>query len=315
MKKTTMLKRMIDNGEFFVLPGGGCALHAKIAEAVGFRVAYMSGMNTCATVFGVPDAGLLTMNEMVENAGRMAKAVSIPLVADADQGFGNAINVRRTVQEYIRAGVAGIHIEDQTSPKRCGFVKGKQLVSLEEAVGKYEAAVAARDELDPDFVIIARCDARTAANGGLEEVIRRLQAYKKAGVDILYMEGPLSLGEIRQVRAAVDGPFTATTIEMRPLPSLQEHIDLGMACVIVPSLIARAGYYESWDFATDFMKRGMAAYTELLDTRKNNPLFEFELFKFLGFSDIREMEQKYLSAEAMAKYASSLGVYEPESEK
>ena len=246
-----------------------------------------------------------------ENAGRMARAVQIPLVADADQGFGNAINVRRTVQEYIRAGVAGIHIEDQTAPKRCGFVQGKQLVSMEEAVGKYEAAVAAKNELDPDFVIIARCDARTAANGGLDEVIRRLQAYKKAGVDMLYMEGPLSVEEIREVRAAVDGPFTATTIELRPIPSIQEHIEMGMSCVIVPSLISRAGYYESWDFAQDFMNRGMTAYNDILEKRKDHPIFEFELFKFLGFGAIRELEHKYLSAEAMEKYSNSTGVYNP----
>lgn len=312
MKKTTVLKRMIENNEFFVLPGGGCALHAKIAEAVGFKVAYMSGMNACATVFGVPDAGLLTLTEMVENASRMANAVNIPLIADADQGFGNAINVRRTVQEYIRAGVAGIHIEDQVAPKRCGFVQGKQLVSIEEAAGKYRAAVDAKNELDPDFVIIARCDARTAANGGLDEVVRRLRAYKEAGVDMLYMEGPLSVEEIRQVRAAVDGPFTATTIELRPIPSLQEHIDLGMSCVIVPSLVSRAGYYESWDFAKEFMDRGMDAYNDILEKRKNHPIFEFELFKFLGFGQIRELEGKYLSAEAMAKYAASSGVYNPD---
>ena len=312
MKKTTVLKRMIENNEFFVLPGGGCALHAKIAEAVGFKVAYMCGMNACATVFGVPDAGLLTLTEMVENAGRMANAVNIPLIADADQGFGNAINVRRTVQEYIRAGVAGIHIEDQVAPKRCGFVQGKQLVSIEEAAGKYRAAVDAKNELDPDFVIIARCDARTAANGGLDEVVRRLRAYKEAGVDMLYMEGPLSVEEIRQVRAAVDGPFTATTIELRPIPSLQEHIDLGMSCVIVPSLVSRAGYYESWDFAKEFMDRGMDAYNDILEKRKNHPIFEFELFKFLGFGQIRELEGKYLSAEAMAKYAASSGVYNPD---
>lgn len=312
MKKTTVLKRMIENNEFFVLPGGGCALHAKIAEAVGFKVAYMSGMNACATVFGVPDAGLLTLTEMVENAGRMANAVNIPLIADADQGFGNAINVRRTVQEYIRAGVAGIHIEDQVAPKRCGFVQGKQLVSIEEAAGKYRAAVDAKNELDPDFVIIARCDARTAANGGLDEVVRRLRAYKEAGVDMLYMEGPLSVEEIQQVRAAVDGPFTATTIELRPIPSLQEHIDLGMSCVIVPSLVSRAGYYESWDFAKEFMGRGMDAYNDILEKRKNHPIFEFELFKFLGFGQIRELEGKYLSAEAMAKYAASSGVYNPD---
>jgi len=312
MKKTTVLKRMIENNEFFVLPGGGCALHAKIAEAVGFKVAYMSGMNACATVFGVPDAGLLTLTEMVENADRMANAVNIPLIADADQGFGNAINVRRTVREYIRAGVAGIHIEDQVAPKRCGFVQGKQLVSIEEAAGKYRAAVDAKNELDPDFVIIARCDARTAANGGLDEVVRRLRAYKEAGVDMLYMEGPLSVEEIRQVRAAVDGPFTATTIELRPIPSLQEHIDLGMSCVIVPSLVSRAGYYESWDFAKEFMDRGMDAYNDILEKRKNHPIFEFELFKFLGFGQIRELEGKYLSAEAMAKYAASSGVYNPD---
>ena len=312
MKKTTVLKRMIENNEFFVLPGGGCALHAKIAEAVGFKVAYMSGMNACATVFGVPDAGLLTLTEMVENAGRMANAVNIPLIADADQGFGNAINVRRTVQEYIRAGVAGIHIEDQVAPKRCGFVQGKQLESIEEAAGKYRAAVDAKNELDPDFVIIARCDARTAANGGLDEVVRRLRAYKEAGVDMLYMEGPLSVEEIRQVRAAVDGPFTATTIELRPIPSLQEHIDLGMSCVIVPSLVSRAGYYESWDFAKEFMDRGMDAYNDILEKRKSHPIFEFEHFKFLGFGQIRELEGKYLSAEAMAKYTASSGVYNPD---
>ena len=128
---------MIENNEFFVLPGAAsCTQRSRIRRS---RVAYVWQANACATVFGVPDAGLLTLTEMVENAGRMANAVNIPLIADADQGFGNAINVRRTVQEYIRAGVAGIHIEDQVAPKRCGSVQGKQLVSIEEAAGKYLA--------------------------------------------------------------------------------------------------------------------------------------------------------------------------------
>jgi 2-methylisocitrate lyase-like PEP mutase family enzyme len=313
MKKTTKLKSMLENGEFFVLPGGGCAIHAKIAEATGFKVAYMSGMNTCASIYGAPDFGVLTMDEMVQNAGRMANCVDIPLISDADQGFGNAINTRRTVQEFIKAGVAGIHIEDQTAPKRCGFVKGKMLVPIEEAVGKYEAAVDAKNELDPDFVIIARTDARTAVDGGVKEVIKRLKAYKQAGVDVLYMEGPLTLDECKEVRDAVDGPFFASTIEMRPLPSLQTHIDLGMCCCIIPSLIARAGYYESWDFAEDFMKRGMDAYTDILENRKDHPIFEFRLFDFVGGKDIRRMEEKYLSAEAAKRYTEALGgVYEPE---
>lgn len=313
MKKTTKLQELLHSGKCFVLPGGGCALHAKIAEAVGFQAAYMSGMNVNATIFGTPDSGLLTMNEMVENARRMAQAVDIPLVADADTGFGNAINVRRTVQEYIRAGVAGIHIEDQTSPKRCGFVKGKELISIEEAAGKIRAAVDAKRELDPDFVIIARTDARTAVGGGVEEVIRRLQAYKEAGADVLYMEGPLNLDEIRQVRSQVEGPFTATTIEFRPLPlpDLKTHQELGMACVIVPSLIARAGYYESYNFAKDFIERGMEAYSEFLDVQKDHPLYEFRLFSFLGFPEIKEMEKRYLSPENQKRYTQSMGVYDP----
>lgn len=311
MKKTTKLKELFEREKIFVLPGGGCALHAKIAEAVGFEAAYMSGMNVCATIHGVPDAGLLTMTEMVENAKRMADAVDIPLLADADQGFGNAINVRRTVQEYIKAGVAGIHIEDQVAPKRCGFVQGKELVSIEEASGKFKAAVDAKMELDPDFVIIARCDARIAHNGGLEEVIKRLQAYKQFGVDVVYFEGPLTLNEITTVRNAVEGPLIATTIEMRPLPSLEEQQELGVSACLIPSLIARSGYYASWNDAVDFMNRGMAAYDDILENNKENPLFEFKLFDFLGFPKIKEYEKKYIGEKSMEKYQDSTGVYEP----
>ena len=316
MKKTARLQQLIHGEQCFVLPGGGCALHGKIAEAAGFPAMYMSGMNVNASIFGTPDAGVLTMTEMAENAGRMARAIGIPLVADGDTGFGNAINVRRTVQEYIRAGVAGIQLEDQTAPKRCGFVTGKELISPEEAAGKIRAAVDAKKELDPDFVIIARTDARTAVGGGLEEVIRRLQSYKQAGADLLYMEGPLSLEEVREVRRHVEGPFTATTIELRPLPlpDLRTHQELGMCCVIVPSLIARPGYYESYRFAEDFMARGMDAYSQMLEEQKDHPLYEFRLFSFLGFPRIREMEAKYLSPENQRRYLESSGIYEPTTE-
>lgn len=313
MKKTTRLQQMIHGDTCFVLPGGGCALHGRIAEAVGFQAMYMSGMNVNATIFGTPDAGVLTMNEMAENAGRMARAIHIPLVADGDTGFGNAVNVHRTVQEYIREGVAGIQLEDQTAPKRCGFVKGKELISVEEAAGKIRAAVDAKNKMDPDFVVIARTDARTAVDGGLEEVISRLQAYKRAGADLLYMEGPLSLEEVREVRKHVEGPFTATTIELRPLPlpDLRTHQELGMCCVIVPSLIARPGYYESYRFAEDFMSRGMDAYSQMLEDMKDHPLYEFRLFSFLGFPEIKEMEKKYLSPENQRRYHNSSGVYDP----
>ena len=190
LKKSKRLRELFDSGKVFTIAGGSCAFHAKMAEAAGFECAYMSGGYTSSFLLGLPDAGLMTLTEMVENARRMARATSIPLLSDADQGYGNALNVRHTVDAFIGAGVAGIHLEDQPAPKRCGFVAGKEVISLEEAAGKYRAAVDVRNELDPDFVIIARCDARTAVGGSLEETIRRLKAYEEAGVDVLYFEAP-----------------------------------------------------------------------------------------------------------------------------
>ena len=315
MKKTKKLQSLFHRDKIFVFAGGGCALHAKMAEAAGFEAAYMSGGNSCAIILGIPDAGLITMTEMVENARRMAEAVSIPLLSDSDQGFGNAINVRRTVQSFIRAGVAGIHIEDQVAPKRCGFVKGKEVISLEEAVGKYRAAVDAKMELDPDFVIVARCDARTAVDGGLDEVIVRLKEYKKAGVDVLYFEAPQSREEIKAVRAEVEGPLMATLVALDPPPSLEAQQELGLAAAFFPRLMAQAGYVASWDYAIDFMKRGVQAEIDFKEQYKGHPIYGFGLFDLVGFPKVRELEEKYLPKEAMTKYQRSMGLYEPGGER
>ena len=156
MKITTKLRQMLASGQMVTAPFVLNALHAKIAEAVGFDAVYMTGAGTAAER-GFPDVGLLTMTEMVANAKYIANAVNIPVVCDADTGYGNPLNVQRTVREYEAAGVAGIHIEDQLFPKKCGFFEGKQVIPQEDAVQKLRAALDART--DPDFVIIARCDA------------------------------------------------------------------------------------------------------------------------------------------------------------
>ena len=156
MKTTTKLRQMLASGQMVTAPFVLNALHAKIAEAVGFDAVYMTGAGTAAER-GFPDVGLLTMTEMVANAKYIANAVNIPVVCDADTGYGNPLNVQRTVREYEAAGVAGIHIEDQLFPKKCGFFEGKQVIPQEDAVQKLRAALDART--DPDFVIIARCDA------------------------------------------------------------------------------------------------------------------------------------------------------------
>ncbi|MBI4234262.1 MAG: isocitrate lyase/PEP mutase family protein [Chloroflexi bacterium] len=311
MNKTTRLQELFHRGKTFVIAGGGCALHAKMVEATGFECAYMSGALTSAHVLGLPDAGVITMTEMVQNAGRMANAITIPLISDSDQGFGNAINVRRTVQAFIQAGVSGIHIEDQPFPKRCGFVKGKEIIPLEEAVGKYRAAVDAKRELDPDFVIIARCDARTAVGGGFEEALTRLKAYKKAGVDVVYFEAPQSLEEVKIARRELEGPMIATLIAINPQPTLAEMQKMGLAAAFYPGLAAFPGIIASWDFLQDFQKRGVQAEREFIERTKSHPLGGLRLFDLVGFPQVREWEEKYLPQEQLAKYEKSIGLYDP----
>jgi 2-methylisocitrate lyase-like PEP mutase family enzyme len=188
MKSSTQLRHLLKQGKTLVKPGAFNALSAMIIEKAGFPCVGVTGYSVSAALLGKPDVGLLTLNEIVMMTRYVARAVSIPVLADADTGFGNAINVMRTVEDFIGAGCAGIHIEDQVAPKRCGHVAGKQIVAMEEMVGKIRAADRARRELDPDFLLIARCDARGVAGGGMEELIRRCNAYLDAGADMIFPE-------------------------------------------------------------------------------------------------------------------------------
>ena len=178
MRATTRLRELLRSTPLIV-PGCYDALSARVLERAGFPAVYMTGYGTSLALLGLPDAGLATMSEMHLNARYIANAVGVPVIADADNGYGNAINVMRTVREYIQTGVAGIHVEDQAIPKRCGHVAGRRVIPLEEAVGKVRAAAAVRRDLDPDFVLIARTDARGAHGGSLDEAIRRLPGRRR----------------------------------------------------------------------------------------------------------------------------------------
>ena len=188
MSMGAKMRALLHERKYVYTPGITTALHAMIVEKAGFDYVYMGGYDVSLTLFGLPDVGLLTATEMVENARHIAGSVKIPVIADADTGYGNAVNVVRTVRDFESAGVAGIHIEDQVAPKRCGHVAGKTLVSLEEAVGKLKAALEARR--DPDFIIMARTDAIAATGGGFDEAVRRGRAYARAGCDMLFAEFP-----------------------------------------------------------------------------------------------------------------------------
>src|SRR5439155_5366218 len=178
-----------------IAPGAYDALSARLIEQAGFDVVYMTGSGAANSLLGQPDLGLTTMTEMAGQAARVGAATTLPVVADADTGYGGPLNVRRTVQEYERAGVAALHIEDQTFPKRCGHFAGKSVIPIDEMVAKIKAAVAARS--DPDLVVIARSDA--AAVEGIDAALKRGRAYQAAGADALFIEAPSSVDELRQI--------------------------------------------------------------------------------------------------------------------
>ena len=197
MRTTTRLRVLLAGPDVLVAPGAYDALSARLIAQAGFQAVYMTGFGTAASVLGQPDVGLLTMSEMVSRASALAAVTGdLPLIADADTGYGNPVNVRRTIREYEQAGVAGLHVEDQVWPKKCGHMEGKQVIPMEEMVQKVRAAVDARQ--DPDFVIIARTDAN--AVNGLEDALERGRAYREAGADVIFIEAPRSIAELKAIK-------------------------------------------------------------------------------------------------------------------
>ncbi|HXJ82413.1 MAG TPA: isocitrate lyase/PEP mutase family protein [Candidatus Methylomirabilis sp.] len=305
MKATSRLRDLLRGKQSLIVPGCYNALSAKVLAEVGFPALYMTGYGTSLSLLGMPDAGLATMTEMHLNARYIANAVQIPVIADADNGYGNAINVIRTVREYVQTGVAGIHIEDQAIPKRCGHVAGRRVIGLEEAVGKFRAAARARDEVDSDFVLIARTDARGAHGGSLDEAIRRANAYLAAGADMAFVEGPTSVDEVRRICREVSGPIFYNQTGVSPRLSLPEMQALGIAITILPGAAMRATVQAVYDLGRALRDRGPLAEAEFAEAFKKHPLAD--IHSFAGFDQIREWEERYLPAEELDKYEDSVG--------
>lgn len=288
-----------------IIPGCYNAMSARVLEDVGFPALYMSGYGTSLSLLGLPDAGLVTQTEMALNARLIASAVRLPLIADADTGFGNAINVARTVEEYIRSGVAGMHLEDQVAPKRCGHVAGREVIDSNEAIGKIRAAAAVRDAIDPSFVLIARTDARGAHGGSMEEAIWRANAYLAAGADLAFVEGPASKAEVAEICAAVRGPVFYNMTGISPRMSTEEMAELGIAVCILPGAAMRATLMAVHDFATALKEHGPMAEAEFDRRFQQHPVGNLHVFS--GFDRIREMEAAWLPAESATKYEGTLG--------
>src|SRR4051812_1734438 len=260
---TTRFRELIASPEPLIMPGGFSPYLARMAEVVGFQSFFLAGSQTAAYLYGLPDVGIMGMRDIVDHARHLAARCAIPIFVDADTGFGNAVGVHFTVQEYIRAGVAGLHIEDQEAPKKSGRHAGRRCISIEEAIGKYRAAVAARDALDPDFIICARCDLIGAEGGTFEGAIERATAYlQEAHVDMVWMNSMNTREEIREVCRRVPGPVMVSYYGAPPTPSLDEWRELGPAVVIFPASVASVAAEAAWDFLHDFRERGPAAFDE-----------------------------------------------------
>lgn len=311
-KKTTQMRELFFGKKLFVLPGIVDAYEAKIVEASGFKACYMSGGRTSAAR-GYPDAGFLTMNEMVANAHYIAEALEVPLLSDADTGYGNALNMMRTIKEFIYNGVAAVHIEDQASPKRCGYMPGKQIIDIEEAAGKIRAAVDARNEVDPDFVILARTDAIGAVGGTLDEALRRSEAYMKAGADVSWIEGMKSAEELRYIVERVPKPFLLIPvgIPVDERPSEAELEKMGVACALYPGMLFELTTPLLWEYLHDVNARGAVAQKEWQDWLAKQPRkypAAPSFFQIAGMPKVKAWEEKYLSAKEMDKYTKSKGI-------
>jgi methylisocitrate lyase len=285
MKKTTLFRKLMLDKEIFVIPGCHDALSAKIVELVGFQAVTMGGYAASAASLAKPDVSLLTLTEYVTIARNIVQAVDLPFFVDGDTGHGNVTNVARTVREFEHAGVAALFIEDQVFPKRCGHMEGKQIIPTAEMVAKVKAAVDAR--VDNDLVIMARTDA--VAVNGIEDAIERANLYREAGADLIFVEAPRSVEEMKRINREVDAPTLAIQIEggKTPLVTTKELEELGFNVVVYPNATV---------YATAWALKGLWETLKKEGTTRSftDRMICFDDFNTLiGLDKIRELETFY----------------------
>ena len=283
MNATGKLKGLLSQKKLIVAPGAYDALTAKLIEGAGFGCVYMTGFGATAATLGLPDIGLLTMTEMLQNARAIADAVDIPLIADADTGYGNPINVVRTVKEYEKAGAAAIHIEDQVWPKRCGHMSGKKVIPKDDMAAKIRAAVDSR--ISGDFLIIARCDA--LAVEGWDATIDRGHAYVQAGADVIFIEAPETIEQMQQIPKLFDVPCLLNISPRTPLLPVSELEEMGYAIAIFPGLCLAATLQANIESLQKFKETGRAPeFGDFLGS-----FLQFN--EFIGVPKYNDLEEKY----------------------
>jgi methylisocitrate lyase len=272
MRRTTLFRQLVEADEILLLPGVHDALSARLAEAAGFSALTCGGYAATASLLGAPDIAQLSMTEMADMYARLSDATALPILADADTGYGNAINVARTVRSFERAGVAALFIEDQVAPKRCGHMDGKRVIPVADMVAKLKAALDART--DQDFVIMARTDAR--ATEGLEAAIERAQIYRAAGADLIFVEAPLTVDEMSRICSEVPAPCMANNVEggKTPMLSAEALQEIGYAVVAFPVA------------ATYVIAHALARFYGVLKATGESTTLQKEMSSFSAFHEI-----------------------------
>jgi carboxyvinyl-carboxyphosphonate phosphorylmutase len=283
--RVSLMNQLEDRNKIIVLPGVFDALSAKIAEYVGFEAMFQTGYGSSAALLGMPDFGLLNSGETVDNAMRIIRAVRVPVLVDADTGYGNPLNVWRLVRDLESLGAAGIFLEDQVWPKRCGHMVGKDVIPKDEYIPKLRAALEARQS--KDFIIVARTDARAPI--GLEEAIERGKAYRKAGADVIFIEAPRSVEELKKVADEIDAPLVANMIEDGVTPNLSasELLKLGYQIAVFPLSAIYSATFAMRQVLTELKNTGTTK-----DAR--NIMVTFKDFnEFMNLDHFVDLERRY----------------------
>jgi 2-methylisocitrate lyase-like PEP mutase family enzyme len=302
------LRAALARDGMLVMPGGCSPLYAKIAEAAGFEAFFVAGSQLSAFIYGVPDVGLIGMRDMSAHVQQIARVTSIPVLVDGDTGYGNAVGVHYAVREFIAAGAAGVQFEDQEAPKKSGTGAGRRCIPVAEAVGKIRAAVAARDAIDPGFVICARCDVIGAEGGSFDEAVERCTAYiADGGADLVWLNSPESLDQIRRACEAVPGPVLTTWAQPGPTPTIEQFADLGLKVILFPVVASLAGAAASWHVLHDLRERGTVALDEWGRWTAAHGWTRSRLGDLVGLPGIRGIEENFLPAEAQRDYSSTYG--------
>ena len=313
--RSTQFRSLLTSEKYLFTSGVYSALDARIAEQVGLKSIYMSGYSV-ALMHGFPDLGLLDRSEVTRTATYIARAVNVPVIADADEGYGNALGTIRTVEEYIRTGVAGIHLEDQQPPKRCGHIAGKTILPREEAVGKFRAAVDTRNRLAPDFVLIARTDAYGAVGGSMEEALWRGRAYADAGVDLVWSEfstsdpgTAITFAEgMRKTHPQLPLAFNySSSFKWSAKPDalrFSELGELGYKFIFITIFAPHAAMFSVWNALKDLAENEEEAQWRLEKIKTGHPTESHHKMARVPF--FQELEERYIP-DARARHAASEG--------